>query len=89
MESQMPVILATWEAEIRRTRIRGHHGKKSSQDPISKITRVKWTPGVAQAVEHLLCKWQALGSNPSYTKTNKQQQKSHSCFSLFCVAITK
>jgi hypothetical protein len=27
----------------------------SSQDPIFKITRVKWTAGMAQAVECLLC----------------------------------
>jgi hypothetical protein len=37
------------------------HGLKparenSSRDPISKITKVKWAGGVAQAVEHLLCK---------------------------------
>jgi hypothetical protein len=35
----------------------------SLQDPISKITRAKWTAGVAQAVEHLLCKCKALSSN--------------------------
>jgi hypothetical protein len=31
----MPVILATWEAEIRSITFRGHHGQKSAQDPIS------------------------------------------------------
>jgi hypothetical protein len=31
-----------------------------SQDPISKITRAKWTGGVAQAAERLLCKCEAL-----------------------------
>jgi hypothetical protein len=38
-------------------------GKK--RDLISKITRAKWTGGVVQAVEHLLCKPKALSSNPS------------------------
>jgi hypothetical protein len=28
----------------------------SSTDPIFKITRANWTGGVAQAVDHLLCK---------------------------------
>jgi hypothetical protein len=35
------------------------------QDPISKITRAKWTGGVAQLVEYLLCKCEALSSNSS------------------------
>jgi hypothetical protein len=30
--------------------------KNSSGNPISKITRAKWTGSVAQAVKHLLCK---------------------------------
>jgi hypothetical protein len=39
----------------------------SLQDPISKITRAKWTGGMPQAVEHLLCKCEALSSNPNPT----------------------
>jgi hypothetical protein len=35
---------------------------------ISKTTRAKWTGGVAQVVEGLLCKHKALSSNPSPTK---------------------
>jgi hypothetical protein len=35
-------------------------------------TRAKWTGGVAQAVEHLLCKQEALSSNPSSTKIEKK-----------------
>jgi hypothetical protein len=35
---------------------------------ISKITRAKWTGGVAQAVEHLLYKHEALSSKPSPIK---------------------
>jgi hypothetical protein len=41
------------------------------QDPISKITRAKWTGGVVQAVERLFCKSEALSSNPSPTKKKK------------------
>jgi hypothetical protein len=45
--------------------------ENSSQDPIFKITRVKWTGGVAQVVEHLFCKGEALSSNPSPTKEKR------------------
>jgi hypothetical protein len=51
------------------------------QDPTSKITRAKWIGGVAQAVENLLCKWEALSSNPSAQKKKKKnhtQDKSQS-----------
>jgi hypothetical protein len=41
-------------------------------DPISKITRAKWTGGVAEATEHLLCKCEALGSNPVPQKKKKK-----------------
>jgi hypothetical protein len=47
----------------------------SSQDPISKITRAKWTGGVTQAVELLLCKSKALSSNPSYQNNKKIKNK--------------
>jgi hypothetical protein len=47
--------------EIRRIAVQGH------SDPISKIIRVKWTRGVTQAVECLICKCEALFSNPSLT----------------------
>jgi hypothetical protein len=52
----MPVILATWEAN-------------SLQDPISKVTRAKWTEGVAQVVESLLCKHKAQFKLQSYQNT--------------------
>jgi hypothetical protein len=44
----------------------------NSQDSISKITRAKWTGGVAQAVLYLLCKMEALSSNPSPTKKKQK-----------------
>jgi hypothetical protein len=43
----------------------------SSQDPISKISRAKWTGGVAQVAEHLLCKCVAE------FKPSSQQQKNY------------
>jgi hypothetical protein len=39
----MPVILATWETEIRRIEIPGQPKQISSRDSISKITRAIWT----------------------------------------------
>jgi hypothetical protein len=40
----IPVILATWEAEIRKITVQDQPGR----DPISKITRAKWTGVVVQ-----------------------------------------
>jgi hypothetical protein len=45
----------------------------SSRDPISNITRAKWTGGVAQAAEYLLCKCEALSSNSSPNKTKQKK----------------
>jgi hypothetical protein len=39
-----------------------------------KITTTKWTGGMAQAVEHLLCKCEALGSNTSPTKERERER---------------
>jgi hypothetical protein len=47
---QVPVILATWKAEIRRITYRGQVGQIISETPISKITKAKWTGDVAQVV---------------------------------------
>jgi hypothetical protein len=44
-------------------------GGQSGQ--ISKITRAKHTGGVVQVVEYLLCKHEALSSNPDPTTTTK------------------
>jgi hypothetical protein len=38
----MPVILATWKAEIRRIIVRGQHGQIVRVTSISKISRAKW-----------------------------------------------
>jgi hypothetical protein len=63
----MPIILATWEAEIRRLLVEGHSRQIVCETPIFKITRAKWTGGLAQVVQHLICKCKALSSNPSLT----------------------
>jgi hypothetical protein len=47
----------------------------SLKDPISKITRGKWTGGVVQAAVRLLCKHEVLSSNPS--PTLKKKEKMH------------
>jgi hypothetical protein len=58
--------LATWEAEIGRIAV-GGQPVQFARSPISKIPRAKWTGGVAQAVEHLLYMYKALGWSPSRT----------------------
>jgi hypothetical protein len=45
------------------------------QNTLSKITRVKWTGSVAQAVECLFCKHKALSSNPNLTKNKKEEEE--------------
>jgi hypothetical protein len=42
---------------------------------IFKTARAKWTGGVAQAIEGLLCKLYALSSNPSPTKKGVATRK--------------
>jgi hypothetical protein len=66
---------ATWEAEIEGITVRGQPGQIVCKTPMSKITRAKWTAGVAQGVECLLCKCKALSSNPSVTKKKKKEKK--------------
>jgi hypothetical protein len=60
-----PVILATWEAEIRRMAVQGQPVPIVCDTPISKIVRENWTGSVVQVVEHLLCKCESLSSNPN------------------------
>jgi hypothetical protein len=49
----------------------------SSRDPISKIIRPKYTRGVAQAVEHLVCKHEVLNSNSIPPKKKKKVRLSY------------
>jgi hypothetical protein len=60
----MPTILATWEAEFRIIKVQDQPRQMVGKTSISKITRAKWTGGVAQAVECLLCKREALVQTP-------------------------
>jgi hypothetical protein len=57
------VILATWQAKIGKVGVQGQPRQIVQETPISKITRAKWTGGVAQAEECLLCKNKALSSS--------------------------
>jgi hypothetical protein len=63
----MLVILATWEAGIKRITVGGQPRQIVRKTPISKKIRAKWPIGVSQEVEHLLCKCKALSSNPRPT----------------------
>jgi hypothetical protein len=42
---------------MERIEVPSQPGENSSKDPISKITRAKWTGSVVQALKCLLCKW--------------------------------
>jgi hypothetical protein len=70
----MPVILATWETEIRRIKVQSHPRKTVCETPISKITRAKWTE--TQVVECLLSKHKALSS----TLIPQKKKKGHSIY---------
>jgi hypothetical protein len=48
--------------------IRGQPGQIVLEIPFPKITTAKQTGGMAQAVEHQVCKYKTLNSNPSPTK---------------------
>jgi hypothetical protein len=65
------VILATWEAEIRRIMVPGQLWEKVSKPLPEKRTEVKRASGVAQMVVHLTNKHKALSSNPRTAKKNK------------------
>jgi hypothetical protein len=53
--------------------IQGQTGKIVCVTIISKISREKWTGDVAQVVEYLLCKHEALSANPIPTKKKKKR----------------
>jgi hypothetical protein len=63
-----PSYLRGWDQEDQDLRL---GLANSSQDPISKLIIAKWTGGVAQAIEHQLCKCEVLGSNPVPPKKKK------------------
>jgi hypothetical protein len=56
------------------------HGLRSawenySRESISKVTTAKWSGGVTQAKDCLLCKYEALSSNASPTPPQKKKTK--------------
>jgi hypothetical protein len=51
-----PVILAPWEAEIGRIEVWAQPGQIAGDTQSTKLTRAKWTRGVAQLVDRLPCK---------------------------------
>jgi hypothetical protein len=65
------VILVTWETEIERIMVQGQPRLMVHKTPNSKIMRAKWTRGVAQATEYLLCKHKVLSLNPSPTQKKR------------------
>jgi hypothetical protein len=65
----MPIILASWEAEIKRIIVQNK--PDSLLDPISKIPNTKRASGVAQVAECLLNKPETLSSNLTTAKQNK------------------
>jgi hypothetical protein len=67
-----PSYVGDWDSEYQSLR---PARENSSQVPISKIKRAKWSRGVTQVVEHLVCKHKALSSNSNATKQKRQRQK--------------
>jgi hypothetical protein len=67
-----PSYLGDWDREDQRLR---PALANSSWDPISKIITAKWVGGVAQAVECLLCRHEALSLNPTLITKKKGGNK--------------
>jgi hypothetical protein len=55
--------------------LRPEQEKQFLKPPSPKITREKWTGGLAQAIEILLCKCKACSSNSSSIKKKKKKKK--------------
>jgi hypothetical protein len=70
-----PIVLATWDIAIGRIEVQAQCEQIVFETPISKIARTKWTGSVAQVVEYLLCKHEALSLNPSREKKKKEGRK--------------
>jgi hypothetical protein len=68
--NQVPVGLATWEAEIRRIKVCHSLG-----DPILKMPKTKRDGGVAQVARGLCSKHKALSSNPNTAKKKSKSKE--------------
>jgi hypothetical protein len=67
----IPIILATWEAEIGRITVQSQPSQTVQETPppkLQKLNRAKLTGGVAKVVKHQLIKHEALSSKPRPTK---------------------
>jgi hypothetical protein len=84
----MHVILVIWEADIGTIEIQSQPGQKSSKDSISKITRTKWTIGVAQAVKRLPCKHEALSSKSQFHKKDNKRMKAKNLYNICAIFNT-
>jgi hypothetical protein len=71
----MSVILATWEFEMQRIMVWGQPKPVVSETLCPKITTATQTGGMAQVVEYLLCKCEALSSNQSHKIRKKDKKK--------------
>jgi hypothetical protein len=65
----MPIILVTWEAEIGRITVQGQPGQIVHETPFPKNnqSKIDWRTGSSDT-ECLLCKCEALSSNPRLTQ---------------------
>jgi hypothetical protein len=68
----MPIILATWEAEIRGITVQSQPGQIVLKILSQKYSTQKSAGGVAQVVKSLPSKCEALSANPSTTKKKKK-----------------
>jgi hypothetical protein len=80
----MPIILASWEAEIRRIIVLSQPGQIAYEISISKIIKAKWTEGVAQAVKCLICK-----GSPEYQTSVPSKKKKKKILGTQILASTK
>jgi hypothetical protein len=67
----IPVILTTKEAKIRRIMVRSQLGQIVHETLSRKLPNQKKVGGLAQVVELLPSKYEALNSNPNTAKRNK------------------
>jgi hypothetical protein len=76
---RMPVILTSWEAEIKGIKVWGQPRQVVYETQSPKITKAKWTGHMAQVVEYLFCKCKALVQTsvpPKKERWKKQTNKS-------------
>jgi hypothetical protein len=79
----MPVILATWEAQISGIVVQSQPWQRVCKSLSQKYPTQKRAGGVARVAEHLLSKCEALSSNPSANKKKKfWEEQLCSCWQL-------